>query len=89
MGSPAAVSAAEDGASGLFAKPQVTYDRRVDGTIVIRSARSLGPVPRSLGSLLERWAAAEPGRVFLAERSAAGCWRRITYEETARAANAS
>jgi feruloyl-CoA synthase len=88
MGSPAALSAAEDGASGLFAKPQVTYDRRVDGTIVIRSARSLGPVPRSLGSLLERWAAAEPDRVFLAERDAAGGWRRITYEETARAANA-
>jgi feruloyl-CoA synthase len=38
--------------------------------------------------LLERWAAAEPDRVFLAERNAAGGWRTITYEETSRAANA-
>ncbi|HWE21615.1 MAG TPA: feruloyl-CoA synthase, partial [Hyphomicrobiaceae bacterium] len=45
-------------------------------------------VPRSLGVLLERWAAAQPDRLFLAERNAAGGWRHLTYEEAARAANA-
>ena len=45
-------------------------------------------MPRCVGVWLERWAAAEPNRVFLAERNAAGGWRRITFEETSRAANA-
>ncbi len=55
---------------------------------MLGSARALGAVPRSLGVLLERWAGREPDRVFLAERDAAGGWRRITYEEASRAANA-
>ena len=68
--------------------PTSSHERRPDGSIVIRSARELGSVPRCVGVLLERWAAAEPDRVFLAERDAAGGWRRITYEETSRAVNA-
>ena len=56
--------------------------------MVLRSTRGLDAVPRSLGVLLERWAAAEPDRLFLAERAAAGGWRHLTYEEAARAANA-
>jgi feruloyl-CoA synthase len=84
----AAMNVAENDVSRLFAKPQVAHERLADGCIVIRSARRLGPVPRSLGALLERWAAAEPTRTFLAERDAAGAWRRIAYEEAARAANA-
>jgi feruloyl-CoA synthase len=74
--------------SGLFAAPQIGHERRPDGTMTIRSMRAMGPIPRSLGVLLERWAAAEPGRVFLAERDPAGAWRRITYAEAARAVNA-
>ncbi len=80
LGSPAG--------SGLFAVPQLGHERRPDGTMTIRSTRALGPIPRSLGALLERWAAAEPGRVLLAERDPAGAWRRITYGEAARAVNA-
>jgi len=86
MGMRAVASAAQDDdARRLFAKPDVLHERRPDGAVVVRSARALGPIPRSLGVLLERWAAAEPKRVFLAERDAAGSWRRITYEEAARA----
>jgi feruloyl-CoA synthase len=90
MSNAAAVGAAPGaGARGpLFAKPEVVHERRPDGAVVLRSARPLGPVPRSLGVLLERWAAADPGRVFLAEREASGGWRRIGYGETAEAANA-
>ena len=84
----AASAGAADEASRLFSKPDVSHERRPDGSIVIRSRRELGSVPRCVGVWLERWAAAEPNRVFLAERDAAGGWRRITYEETARAANA-
>jgi feruloyl-CoA synthase len=72
----------------LFAKPRIMHERRPDGSMVIRSARGLDAVPRSIGVLLERWAADAPSRIFLAERAAGGEWRKITYEETARAANA-
>ncbi len=86
---PAAASAgAADDTGRLFSTPDVTHERRSDGAIVIRSMRALGNVPRCVGVWLERWAAAEPNRVFLAERDAAGGWRRITFEETSRAVNA-
>ncbi len=76
------------GAGQLFSPPEIWHERQPDGSIVLGSARALAAVPRSLGVLLERWAGREPDRVFLAERDAAGGWRRITYEETSRAANA-
>jgi feruloyl-CoA synthase len=76
------------GGSGLFATPEVNHELRPDGSMVLRSARRLGPVPCSIGALLERWAAAEPGRTFLAERTATGAWRHLTYEAAAQAANA-
>jgi feruloyl-CoA synthase len=74
--------------AALFAKPEVIHERQADGSLVLRSAHRLGPVPRSIGVLLERWAAADPKRVFLAERDTKGGWRQVTYEEAARAANA-
>ena len=87
MGRSGAARPAEAGEGALFATPEIAHERRADGAAVLRSARALGPVPRSLGALLERWAAADPTRVFLAERDPAGAWRRITYAEAARAAN--
>ena len=66
--------------ASLFATPQVAHERRADGAMVLRSPRGLGAVPRSIGVLLERWAAAEPDRLFLAERAPAGGWRHLTYE---------
>src|SRR5262245_28934454 len=84
----AASAGPADDAGRLFSKPDVTHERRPDGSIVIRSRQELASVPRCLGVLLERWAVREPDRVFLAERDASGGWRKITYEETSRAANA-
>ncbi len=84
----AASGAAESDEGRLFAAPQIAHERRPDGAMVLRSTRRLEAVPRSLGVLLERWAAVEPDRVFLAERDPAGAWRRLTYEQAARAANA-
>jgi feruloyl-CoA synthase len=83
---PSAAGAAA--AERLFSKPDIWHERQPDGSIVLGSSRALGPVPRSLGVLLERWAGREPDRVFLAERDAQGGWRNITYEETSRAASA-
>ena len=77
-----------DEASRLFSKPDVVHERQPDGAIIIRSRRELGAVPRCLGVWLERWAAAEPDRVFLAERNTAGGWRTVTYEDTSLAVNA-
>jgi feruloyl-CoA synthase len=88
VASAAAGAVAADDAGRLFSKPDVVHERRPDGCIVIRSRRDLGKVPRCVGVWLERWATAEPDRVFLAERNASGGWRTITYEETSRAANA-
>jgi feruloyl-CoA synthase len=76
------------GGGTLFATPQIIHERGSDGAIVLRSARGVAAVPRSIGVLLERWAVAQPERVFLAERTASGAWRHLTYEAAARAANA-
>jgi feruloyl-CoA synthase len=94
MGEAAVASGSADADGGsvagsaLFAPPEIIQERRPDGCLVLRSARDLGPVPRSVGVLLERWAVAEPGRTFLAERAATGAWRHLTYEAAARAASA-
>ena len=73
---------------GLFAAPEITLERSADDCMVLRSARGLGSVPRSLGVLLQRWAVAAPDRLFLAERGPSGSWRHLTYEAAARAVNA-
>src|SRR5436305_7502848 len=45
----------------------------------MRSRHELGEVPRCVGELLRRWAREAPERTFLAEREAAGGWRRVSY----------
>ncbi len=87
MVSTAPAETAQSEMDRLVAKPRITHERRPDGAIIIR-APGLGTIPPSIGTLLERWAAQAPSRVFLAERDATGEWRKITYEETARATNA-
>ena len=60
----------------------VLVDRRADGTIHLRSPHALPPYPVKLTERLEYWAATAPERVYLAQRDAAGGWRKITYGET-------
>jgi feruloyl-CoA synthase len=88
MTNPRLARAARDDVGRLFAKPEIAHERRPDGTILIRSSRSLTAVPRSLGLLLQRWAEDAPDRVFLAERGETGGWRQITFKEMAKAAHA-
>ncbi len=85
---------AQDGAPGprprrtLFAEAAVIAEPLPGGGVKLRSPYTLGEIPRSLGLLLEGWAARDPGRLFLAQRDAAGAWRRVSYGEALAAARA-
>lgn len=64
-----------------YVNHQVSTSQRNDGTLVMRSELSLGPVARNTGEWLHRWAVEAPDRAFLMERSGPG-WREISYGET-------
>jgi feruloyl-CoA synthase len=59
----------------------VLMERKPDGTLYLRSPHPLEPYPDKLTQRLEHWANATPDRVFLAQRTAAGSWRRLTYSQ--------
>lgn len=71
-----------------LAEPRVEVLRRADGTIIVRSPRALPPYPRQLGEYLRHWAHAAPERCFLAERASDGAWRRLSFSEARRQADA-
>ncbi len=64
-----------------FGDPAVSVERRADGTIYLRPRKPLGDYPRRLTDRLHHWAAAEPGRVFMAERAGGRGWRELCYAE--------
>jgi feruloyl-CoA synthase len=64
-----------------FGDPDVSIDRRDDGTIYLRPKRVLGEYPRRLTDRLHHWAKLEPNRVFMAEREHGGGWRHLTYAQ--------
>src|ERR1700710_1177787 len=63
-----------------FGDPAVSIDRRDDGTIYLRPKIALGDYPVRITDRLHHWAAAEPNRVFMAERDGSE-WRKITYAQ--------
>jgi feruloyl-CoA synthase len=64
-----------------FGAPAINVERRADGTIYLRPKVPLTDYPVRLTDRLHHWADAEPGRVFMAERTKGGGWREITYAE--------
>jgi feruloyl-CoA synthase len=64
-----------------FGNPDVTVERRGDGTIYLRPKAQLGDYPVRITERLHHWASTDPNRVFMAERNAARGWRQITYAE--------
>ncbi|QPF84554.1 feruloyl-CoA synthase [Bradyrhizobium genosp. L] len=64
-----------------FGNPDVTVERRDDGTIYLRPKAKLADYPVRLTDRLHHWAKAAPHRVFMAERAAGGGWRQITYAQ--------
>jgi feruloyl-CoA synthase len=61
---------------------EAVFSRRADGAILIRSPHVLGPYPRALTEKLVHWSRAAPDRVFIAQRTAGGAWRSLTYAQT-------
>src|SRR5260221_404012 len=64
-----------------FGDPDVSIERRDNGTIYLRPKIALGEYPDRLTDRLHHWAKAEPNRVFMAERDASGGWRQISYAQ--------
>ncbi len=67
--------------------PDVTVDRRADGSILVRSNHAPGDGPRSIAHLLHDKAKAHPDRPWMKQREPGhGPWRQVTYGEALRAA---
>jgi feruloyl-CoA synthase len=60
--------------------PEVIVDRRADGTIHLKSGRTLPNYPKRLTDRLVHWADVAPDRVFMAERHGPA-WKSITYAQ--------
>lgn len=68
--------------------PDVSVERRADGTVILRSNHPPGEGPRSIGHLLAERAAAHPDRPYILQREPGhGPWRGVTYGEAKRAAD--
>jgi feruloyl-CoA synthase len=67
--------------------PDVSVERRADGTVLIRSNHPPGDAPRSIAHLFAERAAAHPHRRCIAQREPGhGPWRTLTYGEAKQAA---
>ncbi|HEV3183936.1 MAG TPA: feruloyl-CoA synthase [Xanthobacteraceae bacterium] len=66
-----------------FAPPAVEWERAADDSLVIRSATPLEAYDPSLARMFRAAAAAQPARIFLAERAGEG-WRTLTYTDARR-----
>ena len=59
----------------------VEIERKPDGTLLLRSPHPLERYPDKLTVRLEHWAAVAPDRVFLAQRTRDGSWRKVGYRD--------
>jgi feruloyl-CoA synthase len=64
-----------------FAPAVVDVEHLENGGFILRSPAQLEPYVPNICSHLIEWAEKSPQTTFLAERSAAGDWRRLTYSE--------
>ncbi len=62
-----------------FAPAKVEVEHIPGGGLILRSPMELEPYATNLCSYLVEWAAQAADRTFLAERSAAGSWRHLSY----------
>jgi feruloyl-CoA synthase len=75
-------------ATALFASPDIELTALPGGGSLLSSRTPLAEHERSVGEMLRRWAVTAGDRLFITERDAAGAWRRVTYAEARRAADA-
>ena len=76
------VASSGDNSRNLFATPAIVAERRVDGSILVKSTMPLQPGARCVGDWLEHWARQTPDKIFLADRASADVpWTTVTYKE--------
>ncbi len=65
----------------VFAPAAVDVEQLRGGGCILRSPSKLDPYATNICSYLVDWARQAPQRTFLAERSASGHWRSLSYSE--------
>lgn len=55
------------------------FERRDDGSLILRPLGVLRPHPPRLTDSFEHWARTTPDRVLVARRDASGAWRQVSY----------
>lgn len=63
----------------LFGPRRIVRTPMTDGGFVLSSSVPLGPYAERITDSLAHWAAADPGRIFLAQRDGKGAWETISY----------
>ena len=64
-----------------FWSPSFEYEKRGDGTILMRQVGELPPHEPILAAYLDHWVDATPGQTWLARRGGNGAWNKISYGE--------
>ena len=59
--------------------PQLAWEARGDGTLLLWRRDELGSYPRSMNARFAFWAETAPDRVWMAERDESGGWRKMSY----------
>jgi len=70
-----------------FAAPDAELRAAPEGGWLLSSRTTLGDHEHSVGEMLRGWAGVDGERLLIAERDAAGEWRRVTYGEARRTAD--
>src|SRR5438876_3245062 len=63
-----------------YAAPRIVCEKAADGSLRCRSTEPLAPHDPSLARLFRAAVERNPSGLFLAERSADGGWRKLSYE---------
>jgi feruloyl-CoA synthase len=71
-----------------FWSPSFEYEKRGDGTILMRQVGDLPPHEPILAAYLDHWAEATPDQTWLARRGADGAWNTVSYSEARQKAHA-
>ncbi len=62
-------------------RADIAWERRADGSILVRQTGALPDYPDRLSDRIAHWAAIAPDRIWMAERGPDGEWRRVSYAE--------
>ena len=71
-----------------FWRPSFEYEKRGDGTVLMREVGDLPLHEPILAAYLDRWADRTPDQTWLARRGADGQWNRVSYGEARQRARA-